>query len=474
MRTPRRAGVVGVGWQGSAALAAQAAQAVSALVVASRVAPGEYALWGFAAVLFNAQFLLTSLGFAPALVHERDDGLWRRAYDAAFTVTVAGAALAGLALALAAGPVVDALAPDLAGDGGRAVVRTMAVVLAALAVLQIPLAALDRRLEFRRKALVELAGTAVYVIVVAAMLVGGAGVWSLLGAKVGQVVTLLAGATGVAAPRPALRRTVEWRLLRRLVRFGGVIGASAIVGVVFTNLDTVVVARRFGSGPLGSYALAFSIATIVPTLLAVTVGRVFFAVISTVRADAGQLRVVVDDLVHLCALVVLPVAGLQALFAEDLVVAVFGSDWTEAGALLVPMAAYAAGRVAALVVNTVASGMTRPGVVLRVELVALACAAAGVALWGDSPTSVAVAFAAGQWIGALVGFVSVRDALRPAWPTAVRVTGLAGVAVAAAVLVDLVAGAAVAAAAGVVVYAVDVVLLDRRARDLLRGWRSRG
>src|SRR5688500_7767302 len=52
----------GLRWQGLASGITQLVQASSVFLVAARVAPHHYALWGLASILFNAQHLIAALG----------------------------------------------------------------------------------------------------------------------------------------------------------------------------------------------------------------------------------------------------------------------------------------------------------------------------------------------------------------------------------------------------------------------------
>lgn len=406
----RRRSVRGVAWQSVAAVVAMGTQAVLALVAARIVGPAAFAVWGVASVVFNGQHLLAILGLGPALIrHAREDTDEQALLDTAVLATAVVAVPGAIALAVAAPAVASMF--GLSGAGAADVVRVAAAVVAILVVGQVTTAVLERQLLFAKRAMVDLAATAVYALLTVVLLFAGAGIWALLWGRLAHSVTTLLAGIVLSPVRPALTGGIDRGLLRGLVRFGGPVGVSAIAAVAFTNLDTLAVGRLHGADELGRYALAYSVATFVPTLAAVTIGRVYFASLSA--AGAAQRPGLLRDLFRWCALAAAG-TGIALAAGGPVLEAVFGDAWSGLAHVLLPLALYAAARIGSLAVNTATAAVGRPVQLVVNELVGLAVALSVIPLLGDrGAAGIALAFAIGQTANVAVGALALRISLRP-------------------------------------------------------------
>lgn len=416
----RRRSVRGVAWQSVGSGAVQLIQAGVAFLAAAIVGPQAFALWGVAAVVFNAQHLLSSLGLGPAMVrHSRDDVDEQALADTAVGATSLIALLGTGAAALAA-PWISGLFA-LANRGEVTDVIRVAALIAGLTVAgQVMAAVLERSLQFDRRAIVDLIGIAVYAILAVGLLAAGVGIWSLLWARIAQTVTFLVASVVLSPIRPRVgRRYVDRGLLRGLVSFGGPLGVSAIFGVAFANADTIIVGRMHGDAALGKYSLAYSLALMAPTLATLTLGRVYFASISAAPPGSAARRAVVADLARLCVPLGVGTSLVLGLVVPPVVPHVFGRSWNGLAELMLPLGLYAGARFLAILVWVVAGAAGRSRQLLVNEAVSLGVALALVPLFGPSGAGgVALAFGLGQLGGVAVGAVAVRGDLTAVWKPA--------------------------------------------------------
>jgi O-antigen/teichoic acid export membrane protein len=405
----REIGAHGMSWQALAAVTVQALQAVVTLTVARAVGPTEFALWGIASLLFNAQHLVGSLGFGPALIYygSRDD--YRDTVDTAFVATLAASGLLCVVAFVAAPAIATVMHQGFASTDVVRVVRLMAIVLLFSTAGQLPQAVIEQKLVFRRRALPEIACVVVYAAMALGLLRAGWSVWSLVAAKVAQSVLLTFLFWAVAPVRPRLPPRLHWSVLCRLVGYGKFISASAILGVVFANADTIAVGVIAGAAPLGAYSLAYSVTTLAPTFLTATIGKVFFPLFAAIRDDDPALCDAFASALHFIGIVMLPATFGLLVVAPDALKGIFGAQWALAGPLLRILALYGALRTLLLVTNIAASATGRPEVLLGVEVIAVAVALAllwPLATWGAS--GVAWAFTLAQGTAATYGVWKTR------------------------------------------------------------------
>lgn len=407
----RRAARQGMSWQGLATITAQALQMASTLSAAALIGPAEFALWGIAAVFFNAQHLVGSLGFGPALIYLRDDERFQVAVDTAATATTVLTLALGLAAFLLARPLAALFGNGFEAGTVESVIRAMCLVFVFAALAQLPQALLEKSLDFRRRALPEIACAILYAILVFTGLAMAMGVWSLILGRLVQTGLLLALLWSVAPVRPRLPPRLDLDMARRLFAYGKYVTAAAVVGVLFSNADRMAVGILAGAEPLGAYALAYSVATLAPTFLSLSLGKVFFPIYAAVRDDEAALRAAVADGLHYLGLVMLPVTAALFLVAPGALVDAFGAEWEAARVLLRILAGYGLMRALTLAANLILIGTGRPGAVVAVEGATIAGVALTLPIFARfGAPGIACAFAVGQAAAAATGFLMTRDA----------------------------------------------------------------
>jgi lipopolysaccharide exporter len=226
------------------------------------------------------------------------------------------------------------------------------------AVSAIPQAVLQRRLDFRRVAQVQLvsllSGAAISVVLAAAL---------DLDAEALVIGGLGAGA--VAAGLALLSAPVPWPRLRRgpardLTAFGVPAALATISWAGFRNADYAIVGARLGSASAGIYWRAFQLAVEYQKKISIVMTQMAFPVLSRTSSteDMFALRL---RMVRILTVVIFPLlAGLVAL-APVVIPWVFGPAWESA---VVPTQILTVAGAATLVIDAVgatfmAAGRTR-------------------------------------------------------------------------------------------------------------------
>jgi O-antigen/teichoic acid export membrane protein len=365
-------------------------------------------------------------------VQHAGDG--RRAATTGLLLNLAGAT-AGLALCLA-------LTPWLAGFFRIDEPAALAVAFTPLwlrAWMNVPLARLQKALDFRRCALVEAAQVLTYPALTIPLAVTGAGAWALV---VGQAGAAAAGALAawlLSAWRPRLRE-FDWETGRALLRYGRPLVWSNLLGMVNDRVDNWVVGRVLGPTALGLYVMAFRLATLPRTGFTFVVSRVLFPAMTTLQGDERRMREAFLRALHWVAACAIPASVALAMLAPDIVAVALGPGW---GGVVTPLRVLTGfALVASLAATTgdVFKATGRSVLIFRIGLVHSAVLWTGLALLaprGVAWTGLAVSLAAG--VSGAVAFACAVATLR------IRAGMLARV-LAAPVAATLVMAAALAAA----------------------------
>jgi len=192
-------------------------------------------------------------------------------------------------------------------------------------------AILSRQMRFRDLACIDLGSMVIGLLVSASMAVKGCGAWSLVG---GTVATSLAGLCltwGLSRWRPQwpARRTGT----RSLVAFGVNLTAANIFTYLTRNVDTFLIGRFYGAGPVGFYSRATVLMRRPLDQLMAPMTSVVMPMLSRLQSDPARYRRTFIYLLESIALVGLPITGLVLALAQPIVLTILGPHWKPAAAI---------------------------------------------------------------------------------------------------------------------------------------------
>jgi O-antigen/teichoic acid export membrane protein len=431
-------------------------------------------LYGLATVLLNGRTLF-QLGIGQALIlfrGSRPD--FRRAVDTSVLATCLLAVSIAATLVVAAGPIAS-MFPKFNQPDLTLAFQFMAVALALGTLEDIPSSLLERGMQFKRRAAVDGGTSLIYGVGAIALLIGGLGIWSVLIARTVQSLLRWIGFWLVAPFRPQIGALqLSSTVLASLIRVGLPLSLAGIVAFATANLDTLAVGFLTDSTAVGAYALAFTVASLTPTLLGDTVVRVSFPMYAASAGSTERIRTLFSGVMHLVGVLMLPLTALLLLVVPGLLVAAFGPEWKPAGDPLRVLALYAFARIVADVTVSLAAAVGRPTLPLYARSAGLFVSiVALLPLARFGAAGVAGAFALGQVTVAVVGLRALRW-LNPGSIVRMTLAAVAASAIATAAAYgvmnaadgdDALVFATVALAAA---YLPSLWLLDSRTRSLLR------
>ena len=298
----------------------------------------------------------------------------------------AGLALAGIVAAFA-----SPIASAFASGADPAALRGMALAIACIAFSIVPLALLDKRLQFKRSAGAKAAAALVASLVAIAAAVAGAGVWALVARQVLYYGVVAAFAWVLV--RGALPRGRVGSGRRTLRRAGSrAFMVLACADFVALTVDTLIVGRLTDARQLGLYSLAFTLAFVPLTQLSWPIGQVLFPV-AAATGDPAVLQRRTLVAFRTTALVLLPVLPVAIAAAPTLIPEVLGERWT---GMVAPFQILIVAGVGHAIVNCIGESLSGAGAIgfrARVHAVwaptTIAAVAALVALDGIRGAAVA-------------------------------------------------------------------------------------
>lgn len=315
----------GVAWVAGARLAIQLAQFAASLVLARLLLPSQYGLAAIAWTVTGFAFLFNDLGLSSWLV-QTPKITARDAATAFYVNTAAGIVLTLTLLALST-PLAS-----LFGHPALAPLLRIASIAFTISLTAVPNALLERRLQFRKVAVIDMGSNVVGFSVTVLCAVLGLGAASLV---IGPVVsTGIASCAAFISARwlPTARPSRE--SARRLWGFGSHLTGATVIGFWALNIDNLLIGRFVGAGELGFYNRAYMLMLMPMQQVSGALGRVLLPVLSAVREDGDRLRRAVLRVCRTNSVLLCPVTIGLACVAHNFILVAFGQRWLGAAPLL--------------------------------------------------------------------------------------------------------------------------------------------
>jgi PST family polysaccharide transporter len=307
------------------------------IVLARLLTPEDFGVFAVALVALNALLSVNELGVSLALVRWLGDP--HRIAPTVTTISIGFSVLLYAGCFVAAEPFAVAMnAPEAAG-----VVRLLCLSVLIDGLTAVPAQLLARYFKQGRRLAVDLANLTITMGTAVALAASGAGAWSLAwGRLVGTAVSaLMLFRLASTWPRPGFDRGQAGELLR----FGMPLAGASMLVFAMVNVDYLVVGRVLGTAALGFYLLAFQLASWPVNMFSAAARRVSLAAFSRLQDRPRELAAALGRSTALLAAVTLPVCALLGLLALPLVTTVYGPNWAPAAAALQYLALLGLARV---------------------------------------------------------------------------------------------------------------------------------
>ena len=223
---------------------------VGLLFMTRIVGPESYGLYAAAFGIFKYLTLFAESGVKMYLLRARSDTrieVFHQAFYWLLMVSLASAAIATVLLGGAA--LLQSHEPLLAWT-----LLALCLNLPFAMVMQVPLTLLERALDYRSIAVIEIASQLLYYGFGIALALGGYGVWSFVGAFWAGQLVLFAGASWRSRYRP--RWQWERGLIQTILRESFALALGAFVYELRLLLPSVVLLPLGGAQAVGHYSIA--------------------------------------------------------------------------------------------------------------------------------------------------------------------------------------------------------------------------
>lgn len=357
----RRSVASGLAWESGTKLAIQVLSWFVTIFVARILTPDDYGIVAVSGMFTIFLMMVADFGLASGLVTrpELTDGEIRGTFW--FNLYLSTALYLGL---YAAAPWIAA-AYGMPGLTDLLRVAGIGIFIAALRA--VPMAIVLRRLDYRRRALAELAGQGTQAIATLVLALQGFREWSLVWSYLlGQAVTTAFFVLDMKAS--AWRPTVSLAPVRPILAFGARLTGSKLVGYSIGMADLFVISARLGERAAGYYSLALTLANVPIDKLGALVNRVSFPAVARIQDDPDRVREFFLSSHFWLVMVTAPVAVGGALIAEELVGVLLTDKWAETGRVFALLCVANAFRLSGMLMPSILEGLRHAGLILRYQV----------------------------------------------------------------------------------------------------------
>ena len=294
------------------------------LILLTRIlGPEAFGIWVAALGIYDYFLKLSGWGVDIYLIRQEGEPS-AQDYHQAFTLLLLSG-LAGTGLAFLALPLIGRW------TGLEELGPVAAFLFAGLSVnlmARVPLALLERALDYRKVALIELSELLVLYPVAIPLAYQGLGAWApVAGWWASRLVSL-----GLAYYLSGYRPRFYWETgrIRAMVRFGTGYAAAEWVWMLNTLVNPLIVGRYLGAEAVGQIGLAIRLVDPIHLITALPIRRISLPVFVRVRDDQARLVRALNEGITLQIMSLGPILAGVGLIAPWIIPLLLGSKWLPA------------------------------------------------------------------------------------------------------------------------------------------------
>ena len=332
------------------------------IVVIRLLTPEDYGLMSQAMILIGLLALINEMGMGAALIQ-------RQELDKQLSSQVMALALLInffiFVLLLLLSPLVASFfgEPDLVE-----IIVILGIGFLCQSFAVIPSAILSRRMEFKKKALVDLLTMVSSSVVTLVLALQSFGVWALV---TGHLVGIFVRVVGVnIASKYWILPSFKLAGLKRVFQFGGTVTLERVLWYLYSQADMIIVGRFLGKESLGFYSVAMQLATLPMQKIAGMMNDVGFAAFSRLQDQVDEFRAHFIKAAKMVCAFAFPVFWGMSSITPEIVEIFLGEKWRQVIlpmqllCLVIPI------RMLSTIASPALTGKGRPDVSLKNLLIA--------------------------------------------------------------------------------------------------------
>lgn len=320
--TLKKKTVNGLLWNLAEKFSCQLVTFVVGVILARLLSPADYGLIAMTSIFVGISQVLVDSGFSSALIQKIDRT--DLDYSTAFVVNIF---LSGVICAL-----LCIFSPFISDFYEEPVLKWIIcfcgfkIFLSSFVTVQAT--RLSANLEFRTKSRIAIINSLISAVVAICMAYSGYGAWSLVVPEAFTIVSSAVMYWHFQHWFPGIRFSKG--SFGKLFAFGSRLLVSSLLEIIYNNLYTIVIGKKFKTSQLGLYSKAQSFAYLPIGVLYGVISNVTYPTLSTLQNNKERLTDAYRKMIRLAAFIVFPLMVGIAILAKPLVVVLLTEKWKDA------------------------------------------------------------------------------------------------------------------------------------------------
>lgn len=294
------------------------------LVLARLLFPEQFGLIGMAVIFTGFISTINELGITAALIQRKEEDMNPEHFHTSFWSGLIWSLLLFLIMAFA-------VAPLGAWFYEEPILRTLITVMS-VSIIFTPFSIINkviltRAMDFKSIAKVENSASFIAGVISIILAYAGAGVWALAFNSVAVVLIVV----------PLYMRFCDWRpkfiwdkqAFKDIFGFGMFTSMTNLINYLINNFDYLIIGKLVSAQALGAYTFAFILTDTVKNRIAGVISNVMYPVYSNLQSDKEKSKALYNNVVEYNCILIYPIMLSLLIFAEPLILIVFGDKWVD-------------------------------------------------------------------------------------------------------------------------------------------------
>lgn len=290
------------------------------LILARLLFPEDFGAIGMIAIFITVSQVIIDGGFASALIQKKEPT--QTDYSTIFFWNISLATVIYFLIYI--------LSP-LVGDFFKmpvlnSILQVLALTLILQSILAIQVTRLRKELAFKKMAITNIIAYFLGATIGITLAYKGYGVWSLVIMQISIYLFSLLIYAIITKWVPSL--CFSKQTMNELFSFGGYIMASNILQTICTNLQGLIIGKKFSATQMGYYSQAYKLDNVTSHSVPQIIVSVMYPVYSSIQDDSERLRQVLLMNIRVLSFLIFPLMGLLIVISGYLIVMLYGDIWT--------------------------------------------------------------------------------------------------------------------------------------------------
>lgn len=311
--------IFGMMWGGIGKVGTLTINFLTNLVLARLLMPEDFGAIAMLAIFLAVSNIFIQGGLGTALVQKKNPE--HVDYSTVFYWNLVVAAIFYLILYVSAPFIADYYALPLV----KPLLRVQSLVLLIQSFSIVQYTQLQKQMNFKALAIRNMAAALAGTLIAIPLAFCGFGAWSLVASAILASIVNVLLLWKMSDWRPAWE--FSFTSLKTLFSFGGLMLLSSLAETLYTNLQGLIIGKRFSAGDLGYFSQAKKLEEIPVTGLSSIVNDVTFPAFSSLQDDHDRLLAGVRKSTKALTFLNFPMMILLMIIAHPLITLLYGSKW---------------------------------------------------------------------------------------------------------------------------------------------------